>query len=59
MMALYQTFELSKGLEYKFSTGPFTNQIFKIINFQKNKIDILLGRLKTTVNRQDFLFSPV
>ena len=52
-------FELSKGLEYKFSNGPFTSQIFKIINFQKNKIDILLGHLKTTVNRKDFLFSPV
>ena len=33
--------------------------IFKIINFRKNEIDILMGNLKTKVNRQKFLFYPV
>ena len=44
---------------YKFSSGPFTDKIFKIIQLQKNKIDILMGNLKTTINKRDYLFSPL
>ena len=52
-------FNLNKNSYYKFSTGPFTDQIFKIIEIQKNKINILLGKVNTKVNYKDFLFSPV
>ena len=52
-------FEINKNSYYKFSSGPFTQQIFKIIEIQKNKINILLGKVKTTINQKDFLFSPV
>ena len=52
-------FELNINSYYKFSSGPFTEQIFRIINIQKNKINILLGKVKTTINKKDFLFSPV
>ncbi len=41
---------------YKFSSGPFTDQIFKIINMQKNKIDILIGNMKININGDKFLF---
>lgn len=51
-------FELNINSYYKFSSGPFTEQIFKIINIQKNKINILLGEVKTTINKNDFLLSP-
>ena len=44
---------------YKFSSGPFTDKIFKIIRLQKNKLDILMGNLKTTVEKRKYLFSPV
>ena len=44
---------------YKFSSGPFVDKIFKIVQLQKNKIDILMGNLKTTVNKEEFLFSPI
>lgn len=57
---LSQTFyELNLNNEYKFSTGPFAETIFKIISLQKNKIDILMGNIKTTIKRGKFLFSPV
>ena len=32
---------------------------FKIINLQKNKINILLNNIKTTIDKRSFLFSPV
>ena len=52
-------FNLIKNSKYKFSNGPFTEKIFEIINLQKNKIDILLGRIKTSIKKEQFLFSPV
>ena len=52
-------FNLNINSYYKFTTGPFTEQIFKIIEIQKNRINIMLGKVKTTINHKDFLFSPV
>ena len=43
---------------YKFANGPFADTIFKIINLNKNKIDILTGNIKTTINRHKFLINP-
>ena len=44
---------------YKFSSGPFTNTIFKIIQIQKNKLEILLGNFKTSIKEKEYLFRPV
>ena len=33
--------------------------IFKIVGLQKNKIEILLGNLKTTIKREEFLYRPL
>ena len=52
-------FNLKKNKDYKFSSGPFAETIFKIINLQKNKIDILMGNIKTTINKQKYLISPI
>ncbi len=52
-------FDLNLNKKYKFSSGPFTNMIFKIIDLQRNKIKVLIGDLKTTINRNEFLFSPL
>tara|TARA_A100001037_G_scaffold298225_1_gene321563 strand:+ start:129 stop:626 length:498 start_codon:yes stop_codon:yes gene_type:complete len=54
-----QFYDLNVNSNYKFFSGPFTNSIFKILELQKNKIKILMGNLKTTVNKKDFLFQPV
>ena len=52
-------FEIKINSDYKFSSGPFVDKIFKIINFRKNKINILVGNLKTTVNKRKFLSYPI
>ena len=52
-------FEININSHYKFSSGPFVDKIFKIINFRKNKINILMGNLKTTVNKRKFLSGSV
>ena len=51
-------FQLNLNNYYKFTTGPFVEKIFKIINLQKNKIDIYMGNIKTTIQRKQFLFKP-
>tara|TARA_B100001123_G_scaffold83785_1_gene95805 strand:+ start:33 stop:530 length:498 start_codon:yes stop_codon:yes gene_type:complete len=52
-------FEININSRYKFSTGPFTNMIFKIIELQRNKINILMGDIKTTIKKKEFLFRPI
>jgi len=52
-------FDLDMSRKYKFSSGPFADKIFQIINFQKNKIKILMGNLKTTIKEEEFLFTPI
>lgn len=44
---------------YKFLSGPFSEKIFKVIELKKNRINILMGNVKTTINKKEFLFSPV
>tara|TARA_B100002051_G_C16643673_1_gene590019 strand:+ start:467 stop:964 length:498 start_codon:yes stop_codon:yes gene_type:complete len=51
-------FDLEIHKQYKFSSGPFTDRIFKIINLQKNRIKILMGNIKTTIKKKEFLFIP-
>ena len=52
-------FQEKLNKHYRFASGPFTNTIFKIIDLQKNKIDIFIGNLKTKINKKDFLYYPV
>ena len=52
-------FEININTKYKFTSGPFAEKIFKIISFQRNKINILMGSLKTTISKKEFLFNPI
>ena len=52
-------FQLREDQKYKFVSGPFIDKIFQIIHIQQNKIKILLGDLKTTIKKKEFLFNPV
>jgi len=52
-------FDLDLSRKYKFSSGPFADKIFQIINLQKNKIKILMGNIKTTIKEKEFLFTPI
>ena len=50
--------DLNLNSKYKFCSGPFSNMIFKIIEFQKNKINILLGNVNTVIRKDEFIFNP-
>lgn len=52
-------YEIDFYKDYKFLSGPFSEKVFKIIGLKKNRINVLVGNLKTTVDKKDFLFSPV
>ena len=51
--------DLKSNRNYKFVSGPFVEKIFKIINLQKNNIEILMGNIKTKINKKKFLISPI
>ena len=52
-------FDLKKDTFYKFSSGPFTQKIFKIIDIQKNKIKILMGNISTSIKKDNYILSPL
>ena len=57
---LSKTFiNLEINKKYKFSSGPFSQKIFQIINLQKNYIKILMGDINTTIKKKQFLFSTL
>jgi hypothetical protein len=44
---------------FKFLNGPFYNMIFKIIEVQKNRLKIVLQSKKTTLNKEEYLFTAI
>mgnify|MGYP001258899687 CR=1 FL=1 len=52
-------FNLAINKKFKFSSGPFTSKIFQIIELQKNKIKIAMGKIETTIKKEDFSFLPI
>ena len=52
-------YELYLNCKYRFTSGPFAETIFKIIGLQKNKMSILLGNIRTTINKEEYLFRPL
>jgi len=57
---LHQDFlDLHTDTKYKFCSGPFSGLVFDLIKIQKNNIKILLGKLKATIGKKDYLFNPV
>jgi len=52
-------FDYIKGNTYKFIAGPFSQKLFKIVELNKNKIQVLIGNLKTTVSKKNNYFKTV
>ena len=52
-------FEAKVNQFYKFSSGPFTQRIFKLIDLQKNKFKILMGNFTTTIDKRNYLISSL
>ena len=51
-------YDLKINKNYKFASGPFVNQIFKVLGIQKLKIQILMGGVKVSLKKNRFLFNP-
>ena len=52
-------YNLYKNSKFKFNSGLFSNFIFEIVNLQKNKINLLLGNLKITTEKEKFIFKSI
>ena len=48
-----------KNKNYKFQSGPFTNFIFKVMETQGDSLFISIGKYKTTVKSNKYLFETV
>ena len=52
VLLLENIFEMFEKKKYKFLDGPFANQIFEIINFRKKKIEIMIGNIRTKIDKE-------
>ena len=53
-------FEFQNMKKGMFLSGPFTNMIFSVIDKQRNKLKILIGKVTTTITKNsNYLFRPV
>lgn len=48
-------FDLEVNKKYKFLNGPFVNQIFKLIEIQKNKCCFSFGKFKSYIENKNIL----
>lgn len=44
---------------YKFKTGPFVDKIFKLANFNKEYLEIILGNINTKIKNNSYSIEPV
>ena len=49
-------YTIKEKIKYKFKSGPFTDQIFKILKVQKNNFEILLKDLKISLRKKRLFF---
>lgn len=55
----FNFYQLDLKKSYKFISGPFIDKIFKIIEVQQSKIDILIGNIKTSFKKDNYLIKPI
>ena len=53
------TFEIEINKFYKFDTGAFANKIFKVLSLNKNKLSVMMGNIKSTIKKNELIFSPL
>ncbi len=52
-------FDLQINKKYKFLNGPFVNQIFKLIEIQKNRFCFSFGNFKSYIDNKNILIRPI
>ena len=55
----FNFYQIDLKKSYKFISGPFIDKIFRIIEVQQSKIDILLGNIKTLIKKENYLIKPI
>ncbi len=52
-------FSIYENKNYKFLSGPLAGTLLKVLEFNKNKISVLVENVKVQINRKNYLFEPV
>ena len=52
-------FEINKKIKFEFTSGPFTNLVFRVLYENKLSISALIGNYKITVSKEQNFFRPV
>ncbi len=52
-------FDFGCKKKFKFLSGPFTNEIFNIIQENQFKIKASIGNLNTIISKEDYLYTPI
>jgi hypothetical protein len=52
-------FNINPKNNYRLKSGVFTNKIFEIMKFQKNKIEIMIGNLRVSTKKKNFIAHPI
>ena len=52
-------FSICKNKNYKFLSGPLAGTLLKVLELNKNKINVLVENVKVQINRKSYLFEPV
>ena len=52
-------FNIYKKKNYKFLSGPLAGTLFKALEQNKNKLNVLVENVKVQINRKNYLFKPV
>ena len=52
-------FEIHKDKKYVFKSGPFTRMFFEIIEVNRDKFKILMGKSATIIDKNKYLIEPI
>jgi hypothetical protein len=52
-------FSIYENKNYKFLSGPLAGTILKVLEFNKNKLSVLVENVKVKIDRKKYLFEPV
>ncbi len=52
-------FSIYENKNYKFLSGPLAGTLLKVLEFNKNKLSVLVENVKVQIKRKNYLFEPV
>jgi len=52
-------FNICENKNYKFLSGPLAGTLLKVLELNKNKLNVLVENVKVQINRKNYLFEPV